>query len=268
MLESKRRAIIFFILSLLLALTAGFLVLNKVKALNSDLGTMVRIYVAKQNISSRTVITPNDVKREEIPKKFLRDYHITEQEDLINKVSVVPLSTGDMITKNILKMSSSVVEENNRLITMMQSDRVFFDEPLETLDRVDIIVSHNFEGSNKTKVFMTDVKVARVAKEKSEFKGVQLEVHLDAVPDLIHMQNYADSVRVVKANVGKQGEKKQEQTNIDENTTSASSKSVTNKPVVDEPAKQEKTVTNKQSATTKSTEEQPTTTKPSNSNGD
>lgn len=47
MLESKRRAIIFFILSLLLALTAGLLVLKKVQAINDNLGTMVKVYVAK-----------------------------------------------------------------------------------------------------------------------------------------------------------------------------------------------------------------------------
>ena len=43
MLESKRRSIIFFVLSVLLALTAGFLVMNKVRALNNNLGTMVKV---------------------------------------------------------------------------------------------------------------------------------------------------------------------------------------------------------------------------------
>ncbi|MGR3762502.1 Flp pilus assembly protein CpaB [Rossellomorea sp. NS-SX7] len=205
MLESKRKAIIFIVLSILLAVTAGFLVLKKVQALNTNLGTSVKIFVADKEIASRSLITPDNVKTEEIPKKFLRDYHVTNVDDLVNKVSVVPLSAGDMITKNILKQASSVVDENNRIITLMQNERVYFDEQLEALDRVDIIVSHRFNDKEETTVFMKDVKVARVAKNKDkEFKGVQLEVSLEKAPELIHMQNYADSLRIIKANVGKQ----------------------------------------------------------------
>jgi Flp pilus assembly protein CpaB len=201
MLESKRRAIIFFILALLFALVSGFLVLKKVQTLNNDLGTMATIVIADDEIKSRELITPRNVKLEEIPKKYLRDYHITDVEDLMNQVTVVPLSPGDVITKNILKQASAVVEEKNRLITLMQSDRVFFDEPLEDIDRVDIIVSHRFNGKEETSIFMKDVKVARVAKKKKTFQGVQLEVSLEQAPQLIHMQNYADSVRIIKANV-------------------------------------------------------------------
>ncbi|MBM7588254.1 pilus assembly protein CpaB [Bacillus pakistanensis] len=207
MLESKRKAIIFIVLSLLLALTAGFLVLKKVQALNTNLGTTVQVYVASDEISSRSIITPNNVKTEEIPKKYLKKYHVTEVKDLAGKVSVVPLSEGDIITKNILKDVSAVVEENNRLITLMKSERVFFDQRLEALDRVDIIVSHRFNDKEETSIFMKDVKVAMVAKKDNDFQGVQLEVPLDKAPELIHMQNYADSLRIIKANV----EKKEEQ---------------------------------------------------------
>lgn len=70
MLESKRRSIIFFILSVLLALTAGFLVMNKVRALNNNLGTMVKVYVASTDITSRTLITLDNVRIEEIPKNI------------------------------------------------------------------------------------------------------------------------------------------------------------------------------------------------------
>nr|WP_316046951.1 hypothetical protein [Planococcus glaciei] len=84
----------------------------------------------------------------------------------------------------------------------MTSERVFFDEELEALDRVDVIVSLREKDENKTEIFMKDVKVARVANDNKKFAGVQLEVSLDQAPKLIHMQNYADSVRIIKANVG------------------------------------------------------------------
>ncbi len=210
MLESKRRAIIFLLLSLLLAIIAGFLVLQKVKALNNDLGTVVNVYAAKSDIASRQDITPDLITTKEIPKKYLENYHITNISDLENKVAVVPLSAGDVISKNVLKQSSVVMEEHNRLISVMSDERVFFDESLEALDRVDIIVSEKFGDKPKTTIFMKDVKVARIAKKSDKFAGVQLEVPLEQAPQLIHMQNYADSVRIVKSNVGQPAEELEE----------------------------------------------------------
>ncbi|MBY7142339.1 flagella basal body P-ring formation protein FlgA [Virgibacillus sp. NKC19-3] len=202
MLESKRKAIIFLLIAITLAVISGFLVLQKVQALNTDLGTEVTIYVANGDISSRQIITPDDVTTDEVPTSYLRDEHITDVDDFVNKVSVVPLSEGEVITKNMLKEASSVTEADNRIISLIQSEKVSFDEALTALDRVDILVSHSFDEEPVTEVFMEDVKVARVAQNEGEFSGVQVEVPNEMVPQLIHMQNYADSFRIVKANVG------------------------------------------------------------------
>ncbi|WP_404406795.1 SAF domain-containing protein [Jeotgalibacillus malaysiensis] len=202
MIESKRRALIFFIIAALFAAAAGYFTLQKVKELNNDLGTMVTVYVAGSDIDARDVITPESVAAESIPQKFVTAEHIRDPEELMNKVSVVPLSQGDVISKNMLKEASAVTEENNRLVTMMSSERVSFDEPLEPLDRVDIMVSNRTDDGNNTEIFMKDVKVARVANNDGQFSGVQVEISLEDTPELIHMQNYADSVRVIKANVG------------------------------------------------------------------
>ncbi|GIO25836.1 SAF domain-containing protein [Ornithinibacillus bavariensis] len=204
MLESKRRAIIFFIIAILLAALSGYFVLQKVKDLNDNLGTMVKIYVADREIYSRALITPDDVTTTEIPAKYIRDEYITNVNDFQNTVSIVPLSKGQIITQNMLKQASTVTEENNRLITILQTANVFFDERLYDMDRVDIIVSHEVEGKKVTEVFMKDLKVARIAtnNETKEFNGVQVEVPFDEVTDLIHMLNYAETVRVIRANVG------------------------------------------------------------------
>lgn len=202
MLESKRRAIIFITISLLLAVVAGFMFLQKVKQLNSELGGMTQVYVAKENIASRSIITPEQVETLELPNKFVTDSHIVDPKEITNKVSVVPLSKGDMITTNILKPVSNVANENNRIVALFASEKISFDQEVEALDRVDIIVSHQFEGKPITEVFMSDVSVAMVDKAKKSFRGVALEVTKEEAPKLIHMQNYADSIRVLKANVG------------------------------------------------------------------
>ena len=78
MLEAKRRATIFFILAFILAAATGYMVLQKVEDLNSELGAMTKVYIAKGDIRSRTVIQENQVTVMEIPNKFvIEDSRIT-----------------------------------------------------------------------------------------------------------------------------------------------------------------------------------------------
>lgn len=217
MLESKRRALIFLSISLILAFVAGLFFLQKIKQLNSELGGMTKIYVTATDIPSRSLLQPDHVKQIDIPNRYINNSHVTNVEDLIDKVLVVPLVEGDIITKSMLKPVSNATDENNRLVTLLQSERIRFDEELEGLDRVDIIVSHKFDGNKPvTEVFMKDVLVAGVIKSEKSFSGVAVEVPADDAPRIIHMQNYADSIRILKANVGKdvQGNQEMEETEI------------------------------------------------------
>jgi len=202
MLEAKRRAAIFFILAFILAAATGYMVLQKVKDLNSDLGAMTKIYVAKADIPSRTVIQKNQMTVMELPNKFVTDSHITSFSDLESQVSVVPLSKGDMITQNMIKPASNLQNENNRLVTLHRTDKVQFDQVIEALDRVDIIVSTENDGVRSTSVFMKDVVVRFSQGSGEKFAGVAVEVTAEQAPKLIHMQNYADHIRILKANVG------------------------------------------------------------------
>ncbi|WP_139187851.1 SAF domain-containing protein [Bacillus tuaregi] len=205
MLESKRRAAIFFILAFLLALAAGFLVFQKVKDLNAELGGMTKIYVAKGDIPVRALIQENQVMTIEIPNKFVNKAHITNKNELINNVSVVPLAAGEIITKNMVKPFSNLRNENNRLVALYPSEKVQYDQVVTELDRVDIIVSTEVNGQPQTEIFMRDVPVAFSDGDKPEdFTGAALEVSLEAAAQLIHVQNYADKVRILKANVGKE----------------------------------------------------------------
>jgi Flp pilus assembly protein CpaB len=200
LLESKRRAIIFFIIAILLAALSGYFVFDKVKDLNQNLGTTVKVYIADRHIYSRAILNQADFTPTEIPSKYVREEYITNLDDLINQVSIVPLEKGQIITRNMLKEATAVTEEDNRLITIMEGGSIVFDEPLTANDRVDIIVSRQENGEIVTEIFMEDVKVARVT--AGDFKGVQLEVPFEDVTELIHMQHYAEVFRVIRANVG------------------------------------------------------------------
>ncbi|WLR52586.1 SAF domain-containing protein [Bacillus tianshenii] len=203
MLESKRRAIILLIISFLLAAVAGFLILQKMKELNTQLGAKVEVYVAAGDIASRTLIQPDQIKTIEMPQKYANESFVTSESALKGKVTVVPLSEGDLITKNIIKPATVLRDENHRLVTMLASEKIRFDQELEALDRVDIIISNVVNDKPVTKVFMKDVLVAMVAKNNDSFSGVALEIPFEEASKLIHQQHYAQMIRVLKSNVGK-----------------------------------------------------------------
>lgn len=202
MLEAKRRAAIFLLLAFILAAVTGYLVLEKVKELNAELGGMTSIYIAKGSIPSRSPIEASQVTKMDIPNKFVTDNHILSVDEFEHQVSIVPLNPGDIITKNMIKPVSNLQDANNRLVTMYRTDKVQFDQVLTALDRVDIIVSTNENGEKKTEVFMKDVLVAFAKGTNENFSGIAVEVTAEQAPHLIHKQNYAEHIRVLKANVG------------------------------------------------------------------
>ena len=202
MLEARRRAAIFLLLAFILAAVAGYLVLEKVKQLNAELGGMIEIYVANGNIPAREPINNTQLTKMEIPQKFLTSSHITSESDIIGQVSVVPLKEGDIITSNMLKNHSNLLNENNRLVALIRTDKVVFDQEVSALDRIDIIVSREVDGEKKTELYMKDVAVAYAQGTGENFAGVAVEVSVNDATKLIHIQHYADHIRVLKANAG------------------------------------------------------------------
>lgn len=202
MIESKKRALIFLVIAFLLAASVGYLVYEKVKSLNAELGGMTEVYVANGSVASRELIQDGQIAVMEIPNKFVTDSHITNKADLENRVSVVPLEEGDIITKNMIKPVSNLRDVDNRLVSIFRTDTIQFDQVVEALDRVDIIVSTQVEAGNSTKVFMSDVPVVYAQGSKDDFAGIAVEVTIDEAAKLIHMQNYAEHIRILKANVG------------------------------------------------------------------
>ncbi|WP_411344852.1 flp pilus assembly protein CpaB [Paenibacillus sp. WLX1005] len=202
MLESKRKATIFISIAFIFACIAGFLFFRQVQNLNEQLGGTTTVYVAAEDIPSRTPIKEEYLKKMELPNKFVTPSHITDLSSLKNKVFAVPLSSGDLLTKNLLKPVSNVQNPENRLVALYSGERVRFDQDLSALDRVDLVVSQQENGKPVTKVFMKDVLVSAVMQTEGKLVGVGLEVSQGNAPSLIHVQNYADSIRVLKANVG------------------------------------------------------------------
>lgn len=207
MQDSKRRAILYAIVSLILAALAGVLFMHRVSAVEAQLGNEVTIYVAKTDIQPRQPLKPEQFEAVQVPQKFVQQSTVTNlqgdgDDGIEDYVTIVPLKKGDVLTTNLLKPATELgTEGDKRLVYVPASDRIVFDQPLEARDRVDIIVSwgEEAEGSKRTVIFKTDVLVAAKSGEDGKFSGVWLEMSLDEAKRFIDAQNFAASVRLLKA---------------------------------------------------------------------
>ncbi|SES21649.1 pilus assembly protein CpaB [Gracilibacillus ureilyticus] len=202
MFESKRRALIFITLSFILAILAGILFYNNLNELNADLGEMSEVFVVEQNINSRERISADQIATIEIPNRYVTDAHVLSMEQIEGQVSIIPLKEGDFITQNILRPFTELTDEGNRLVELLEDNsKVFFDDELQHLDRVDIVVSQSFNEEPVTEIFMSDVLVQKVISSDNG-EGVALEVSRQQAPELIHMQHYADNIHILKSTNG------------------------------------------------------------------
>ncbi|MDR6227073.1 flp pilus assembly protein CpaB [Desmospora profundinema] len=205
MQDAKRRAIIFLILALGLAAIAGFMFMQKVSAVDSRLGNHATVYVAAKDISSREPLSSEHFKEVKVPVQYVQESAVTDLNQIqlgdypysIDRlISISPMEEGDLLTRNILKSQSFLTANDKRMVTLAQSDRVKFDGSLEVNDRVDIVVSNRSNGNVKTSVFMRDVPVVAMT---GDGKGIGLEMTLKEAEKLIHEENFAVSIRVLKA---------------------------------------------------------------------
>ncbi|SEN63265.1 SAF domain-containing protein [Lihuaxuella thermophila] len=198
MQDAKRRAIIFTVISIALATLAGILFLQKVSAVDAKLGELATVYVAKKNILSRQPLRKEDFEVKEVPVQFLSknvvtDFSIIEKENL---VSVVPLQEGDLLSSNTLKRAHELTSGDKRMVLIPQSQKIQFDDRFSEQDRVDIVVSYEkVEGKQPvTEYLLTDVPVVATAKDV-----IGVELSKEDARKLIHMENFAVSIRVLKA---------------------------------------------------------------------
>ncbi|PTX55270.1 Flp pilus assembly protein CpaB [Melghirimyces profundicolus] len=203
MQDAKRRAKIFAVLSVVLAILAGFLFLQKVNQVDASMGQTVTVYVAEQSITSREPLKKEYFAAKEIPVKYVQELGsvVTKIDNIEKMVTITPLQKGEVLTENNLKPVSGLTSSNNRMVTLAENDRVMFDGGIEANDRVDIIVSTDEGGNKTTQIFMSDVRVVGVSEDKKtkRVEALGLEVPLKKARELIHAQNFAVAIRVLKA---------------------------------------------------------------------
>jgi len=84
----------------------------------------VEVVVASQDIPARTIIQQGQVRTELVPRQFVQPGAFTKLEDVVGKVSLVPLKAGSQLIQDVvldlaqLRGLSSILESGLRAITL------------------------------------------------------------------------------------------------------------------------------------------------------
>ncbi|MFC4075483.1 hypothetical protein [Salinithrix halophila] len=216
MQDAKRRAMIFAMLSVVLAAIAAYYFLEQSNQLEAGLGDERVVLVAKKNIKSREPLKPEYFEEMPVPERYAKSNQVSNPSQLEGQVSVVALGKGDQLTTNVLRPITQLDDPSKRLVLLRASNRVLFDELFNAQDRVDIVVSYEKEGGGTTELLMNDKLVYSVAQGN---KAVGLELNLKEAQALIKAENFAHSIRVIKAPQKKNLSKRARQRNQQPNGT-------------------------------------------------
>lgn len=213
MFETRRRAFVFLVFSIALALAATVLFSSYMKEKETSLGEMAVIYIANKSIPAGERITMDMIGSSEIPKKYVTDSYIQNLQDLDGKVSMVPIPQDGIITKPMLRNNNLVNGEFRQVV--LRAPFAVFDDRIDVLDKVDLVASYEQTGSEgqgdtrRTQVLLRDVSVNSVSKKDDETLSIGVALPLDQADDVIWMLNYGKELRVLKsgnAKVGTEGE--------------------------------------------------------------
>ena len=147
--------------------------MQRVSAVEAQLGNEVTVFVAKTDIQPRQPLKPEQFEAVEVPQKFVQQSTVTNLNKINEFVTIVPLKKGDVLDSNLLKPAKELgTSGNKRLVYVPASDRIVFDQPLNAQDRADIIVSWGGDdGSKRTVIFDTDVLVAAAVRGGRQIFG-------------------------------------------------------------------------------------------------
>ncbi|UYZ22289.1 Flp pilus assembly protein CpaB [Mesobacillus jeotgali] len=222
MIDSKRKAIIFLTISFLLALVAAGVILVQVNQAQEKLGKTVAVAAVKKDVKSYYELAKKDIEWIQLPSESAQKGFITDEKDLEDVITVVDLKKGDLLTRNLVRKKLDI-PENERVVWLNATEIVLVDQKnIAPGDLVDIIVTTGKEDKMQTKRIFQNVYVVEVEEVDEEPPRVRISVPIEDAESLIHYQNSAKQIRVLRVNQASSG--KQELKEVEDSQQGADQK--------------------------------------------
>lgn len=215
MFETKRRALIFMLLSIGTAMIAVVLFASYIQETRASLGELDTVLVAKKKIPAGVPITADMVSEEQLPKKYMLNSLVRSPEELKGKISMVPVSEGSVLTTAMLRDNTIVSGEYRQV--MLRPPMAVFDDTVDALDKVDLVMAYEASGTEAgaqgdkrmTKVLLKDITVNKVflmkenSQDPKDIAALSVAVKLEDSKSLIWAMNYAKEIHVLKSGTAK-----------------------------------------------------------------
>ena len=199
MIDSKRKAIVFLTISFILAIVTAGVVLVQISQAQDRLGEMVEVASVGTNVESYTEINPKDIEWVKFPRTNAYSSFITDAKDLEDVISIVNLEPGDILTKSLVRKKLDI-PANERVVWLNATDIVLIDQQVAEGDLVDVIVSREIEKKVETKRLLSNVKVVQIEKGIENTESIKISLPISEAEQLIHYQNFAKQIRVLRVN--------------------------------------------------------------------
>lgn len=199
MIDSKRKAIVFLTISFILAIVTAGVVLVQISQAQDRLGEMVEVASIGTNVESYTEINPKDIEWVKFPRTNAYSSFITDAKDLEDVISIVNLEPGDILTKSLVRKKLDI-PANERVVWLNATDIVLIDQQVAEGDLVDVIVSREIEKKVETKRLLSNVKVVQIEKGIENTESIKISLPISEAEQLIHYQNFAKQIRVLRVN--------------------------------------------------------------------
>lgn len=190
-----------FILALLFGLMAAYLTFHYLDQMKKSMDNReyTRIAVAARNIAANTTITTDMVQMKDFPSEFRNNQEILEINDVVGKISLININSGEVIlAHHLIKSGEREQGLAYALNTGMRAMAVNVDEAsgvaglIKIGDRVDVIAKLNGEEGSlppSSVVVLQEVEVLAIgssmadarkdSKENTVAKTVTLAVTLE-----------------------------------------------------------------------------------------
>lgn len=205
MIDAKRKAIIFLTISFLLAVVTAGLILVQINEAQKKLGKTVQVAAASKNIRSYHEFGESDVTWVELPATSAYESFITSEKELEEAISVVNLKEGELLTDSLVRKKLDI-PANERVVWLNATEIVLIDQQVAEGDRVDIVIVNKNESDQlETKRILENVPVVQLEEQEEGSPRVKVALSIKDAEDVIHYQNAAVQIRVLRVNQASAG---------------------------------------------------------------
>ena len=201
MVDTKRKAMIFLSLAFVLAVVTAWLVVDQVGQAQATLSETTKVAVAKTDIQAYTEITADMIDWVDLPASSDLPSLVQDEKELEGHVAIVNLEKGEPFTVNLVR-SRMDIPNDHRVVWLNPTNNVVLDQSVVEGDKVDIIVSYKSGSGIRTERILENIPVVQSQELKSgdDESNIALKVSLPVsqAEQLIHMQNTAEQVRVLR----------------------------------------------------------------------